>query len=870
MSIADLAEREFAKFEEAERFYCNYALAIGFSIRRSRLRCSEGGVVMGRQWVCSKEGSRSKKWTNRDDMVRTPRKETRENCHATFAVKYCPKRDAYIVTKFVNEHSHRLANSRDVPFLRSHRYVTESNIAQSMSMRKASIKTNRTYDYMVDQAGGYMKVGFTSKDLYNMIDFERQQVVLDGDAQAAISYMNAKVLRTFLTSMKDKKPVSIVTDEDEAMRVAIDEVFPDAHHRLCTRHIMRNVNTNGMHKNLKDGIGRGMKLVKCIPRIERSLLRLRNENVKDDFDSNNSHPFLRTHLRSLKEHAASIFTHDIYKLIRNEINKEAKLILMQPVRNNEDPLVYTFSKFGRPDDKWTVVYYKKEQHMQCSCKLFESSGIPCCHMFGVMKCDHMDQILPTLIMKGWTKDARRRSEFVVKSDDVPNETIQIARFRSLRADFNKLCFYGSQTKVVYKRLKAEFGKLNTLVETWKKQHEQTSLNLGCHNNVVRDPIVAKTKGMQTTGSKGKKAPQCGECKVTSHNKRNCPNHIVGESVKRKRGYTSDRSDILSSFGPEDDTTVGNKTFYSSSSAVHGTKTLSSSCTTPNSGFSYGEVSSGSTRYTSDGFTFETPEYSYFHLKPLALTRPLTDVDWLLRAFRWLSAPDVRETSHNLEQFRTTLRYTSTDQRTGWLNPLIIDSFEMSMSYISIIQLSSIIVQKGVCSVGLKFQASEIKIPSWSVQVVGWGDADDCEVLDIPRGKSSTCLPLPEDVKYVSASIATQLLDMISGLNSLLFTKCMAARTIISELRQGTHTQHNHNPLARKEIADAEDENKIDDEGDEEDEENDNDFETSCEDGEEDEKDEENDNDFETSCEDGEEDEEDEENVEDEEVEENGD
>ncbi|CAL2256085.1 unnamed protein product [Prunus armeniaca] len=63
MSIADFAEREFAKVEEAERFYCNYALAIGFSIRRSRLRRSKGGVVMGRQWVCSKEGSRSKKWT---------------------------------------------------------------------------------------------------------------------------------------------------------------------------------------------------------------------------------------------------------------------------------------------------------------------------------------------------------------------------------------------------------------------------------------------------------------------------------------------------------------------------------------------------------------------------------------------------------------------------------------------------------------------------------------------------------------------------------------------------------------------------------------------------------------------------------------
>ncbi|CAL9011105.1 unnamed protein product [Prunus brigantina] len=91
-----------------------------------------------------------------------------------------------------------------------------------------------------------MKVGFTSKDLYNRMDFECQKVVLDGDAQSAISYMNAKAIADpeFFCMFSDKKPVSIVTDGDEAMRVAIDEVFPDAHHRLCTWHIMRNVNTN--------------------------------------------------------------------------------------------------------------------------------------------------------------------------------------------------------------------------------------------------------------------------------------------------------------------------------------------------------------------------------------------------------------------------------------------------------------------------------------------------------------------------------------------------------------------------------------------------------------------------------------------------
>ena len=45
-----------------------------------------------------------------------------------------------------------------------------------------------------------------------------------------------------------------------------------------------------MHKNLKNGFGLGMKLVEWIQRIDTSMLKLRNENVKDDFDSKNLNP----------------------------------------------------------------------------------------------------------------------------------------------------------------------------------------------------------------------------------------------------------------------------------------------------------------------------------------------------------------------------------------------------------------------------------------------------------------------------------------------------------------------------------------------------------------------------------------------------
>ncbi|CAN1128601.1 Protein FAR1-RELATED SEQUENCE 5 [Linum perenne] len=48
------------------------------------------------------------------------------------------------------------------------------------------------------------------------------------------------LLQTFLQCMGGKKPVSVITDGDKAMRHAIGQVFPEAAHRLCSWHIDRN------------------------------------------------------------------------------------------------------------------------------------------------------------------------------------------------------------------------------------------------------------------------------------------------------------------------------------------------------------------------------------------------------------------------------------------------------------------------------------------------------------------------------------------------------------------------------------------------------------------------------------------------------
>jgi hypothetical protein len=52
------------------------------------------------------------------------------------------------------------------------------------------------------------------------------------------------LLENFLEAMGGKCPVSIITDGDLAMRNAIEKVFPEAHHRLCAWHLIRNATSN--------------------------------------------------------------------------------------------------------------------------------------------------------------------------------------------------------------------------------------------------------------------------------------------------------------------------------------------------------------------------------------------------------------------------------------------------------------------------------------------------------------------------------------------------------------------------------------------------------------------------------------------------
>ena len=98
----------------------------------------------------------------------------------------------YSVRVFMDDHSHKLATFREVSSHRSHRNLDEGDYAQIDTMGKNFIRGCQTFEYMVDQKGGYSKIGFTHKDMYNKIAKMRRSKAFERDSRVSISYLESK------------------------------------------------------------------------------------------------------------------------------------------------------------------------------------------------------------------------------------------------------------------------------------------------------------------------------------------------------------------------------------------------------------------------------------------------------------------------------------------------------------------------------------------------------------------------------------------------------------------------------------------------------------------------------------------------------
>lgn len=284
------------------------------------------------------------------------------------------------------------------------------------------------------------------------------------------------LFQKFLEAMGGKSPITIISDQDLAMRNAISKVFPLVKHRLCSWHLLRNcmqyiknprfckalgelmknklsvdefeqrwqgiVETHGVATNpwvlefhskremwsathcrdyfigmmmstqraeslnahFKDRGKQGHKFTEFLKHFFKELHKLRVEACESQHEP--GHPvqsMKRGPLHKLVNHAAEVYSSNIFVKVLNEIEEEQGLILVEK-RSEDSVSSYTFGNFGELDgQQWCVKIDVAENIFYCDCQMLESMGLPCRHLFSAFKNSNIMKIPSQCIRERWTK-----------------------------------------------------------------------------------------------------------------------------------------------------------------------------------------------------------------------------------------------------------------------------------------------------------------------------------------------------------------------------------------------------------------------------------------------------------------------------------
>lgn len=110
---------------------------------------------------------------------------------------------------------------------------------------------------------------------------------------------------------------------------------------------------------------------------------MRYREVEADFCSTHGEPVIQTHLEYLERSAAAVYTREIFVLFRPVLERSSTCIVVMVGRSGST-FHYKVTRYRREGVEWQVTYCESTLILKCSCKRFESLGIPCEHLVAVL------------------------------------------------------------------------------------------------------------------------------------------------------------------------------------------------------------------------------------------------------------------------------------------------------------------------------------------------------------------------------------------------------------------------------------------------------------------------------------------------------
>ncbi|KAJ1438884.1 Zinc finger, PMZ-type [Sesbania bispinosa] len=148
----EIEKYEFGNIDIAYKFYFEYGFANGFGIRKGRtLKNRKTLEEYQKELMCYRAGQREDHGLKLEDRVREPR----------------------AMTKCDYEHNHDRLGAVHCNMLLVYRRMSNSDVVQMNNMMKVGIQPPNLFNIFANQSGGYKKIGFRKKDMYNKISEQR-------------------------------------------------------------------------------------------------------------------------------------------------------------------------------------------------------------------------------------------------------------------------------------------------------------------------------------------------------------------------------------------------------------------------------------------------------------------------------------------------------------------------------------------------------------------------------------------------------------------------------------------------------------------------------------------------------------------------
>ncbi|KAK7290067.1 hypothetical protein RIF29_04223 [Crotalaria pallida] len=299
--------------------------------------------------------------------------------------------------------------------------LTEADIwdkAQVNRLRAQGVRTCQIMGYMLAQKGGYQGLGWIKKDLYNHFERQKHALIKDGDARAAVSYLQGKA---------DNDPM----------------FFPEY-----------LVSDDGTLQHLFWADGTSRADFQCFGDVVAfdSTYKKNKYNLPLVIFSGKNH-----HVQTVLFGCALVCdeTTATYKWLLKTFlvamcNKHPTSVVTDGDNAMREAIKEVFPNATHRLCAW---------HLQKNAFAY-SSGIPCCHIICAMRHEHADTFPASLIMKRWLKDAKRSFIASTEIEEMDSDMMMLTRLGVLSVCCNRLCHDAARKQEHFTFIRDEILKLH--------------------------------------------------------------------------------------------------------------------------------------------------------------------------------------------------------------------------------------------------------------------------------------------------------------------------------------------------------------------------------------------------------------------------